>query len=178
MYQPYLGEIRMFAGTFAPRNWALCNGQLVPIQQNTALFSLLGTTYGGNGQTTFALPNLQGMSPVGAGAGAGPGLTWIDRGQVAGSATVTLVQSELPAHTHSIPAVDGVGTSANPSGAVPAQSGRGRARAQLYGPVASSVSMSAAVVAPAGGGQPHENMPPFLVVNVVICLAGLWPPRP
>lgn len=176
MYEPYVGEIRMFAGNFAPRGWAFCNGQLLPIAQNTALFSLLGVAYGGDGRTTFALPDLQGRSPMGSGPG--PGIGWFERGETAGSSTVTLIESQLPPHTHAVPAVDAVGTSDNPSGAAAAQSGRGRARAQLYGPAAPPVALAPQVVAQAGGGQAHENMPPYLAVAFVISLWGVYPPRP
>ncbi|GIG40673.1 phage tail protein [Cellulomonas phragmiteti] len=175
MYDPYLGELRLFAGSFAPRGWAFCEGQIMPIQQNTALFSLLGTNFGGDGRVTFALPDLRNASPVGTGSG--PGLTSFFPGDRTGVATVTLTSSQMPAHTHPVPAVDAPGTSANPSGAVWAQSRRGRAVERLYGPAASLVAMSPTTVGPAGAGQPHENMPPYLRVNVCIALQGIFPPR-
>ena len=176
MYEPYVGEIRLFAGTFAPRNWALCQGQILPIQQNTALFSLIGTSYGGNGMTTFALPDLRDASPVGVGAGSG--LTPFSLGARAGTATVTLLPTEMPAHTHALPAVDAPGTTDNPSGAAWAQSRRGRASERLYGPAVSTVQMSVADVAPAGGGQAHDNMPPYLTMSFCIALYGIYPARP
>lgn len=176
MYEPYIGEIRIFAGNFAPRGWALCNGQLMPITQNTALFSLLGVSYGGDGRTTFALPNLMGASPVGTGAGSG--LSEFQLGQRAGTEAVTLLTTEMPAHAHSVPVVDAAGTTDNPSGATWAQSRRGRAAERLYGPAASLVAMSAQAVGVQGGGQSHENMPPHLVLGFCIALQGIFPPRP
>ncbi|UZN03017.1 phage tail protein [Cellulomonas sp. S1-8] len=176
MYEPYLGELRIFAGNFAPRNWAFCQGQLLPIQQNTALFSLLGTYYGGDGRVTFALPNLVDHSPVATGAG--PGLQAFALGGRAGAASVTLTNAQMPAHTHPVPAVDAPGTRANPSGAAWAQSRRGRASERLYGPAAALVAMSPSAVVPTGGGQPHENMPPYLRINVCIALQGIFPSRP
>ena len=175
MQDPYIGEVRMFAGTFAPRGWAYCDGQILLIQQNTALFGLLGTTYGGDGRTTFALPDLRGSSPVGAGHR--PGLTGLTLGGRDGSPTVTLRLSELPVHTHPLRATDAAGTSDNPSGAVWAQSGRGRARERLYATAGPQVAMSPDVVVSAGSDQPHENMPPYLKLGFVIALVGLWPPR-
>ena len=173
---PFIGEVRMFAGNFAPRGWAFCDGQVLPITQNTALFSLLGTAYGGDGRTTFGLPDLRGASPVGFGQG--PGLTWLARGDRVGQPTVTLTSSALPAHTHALAATDGTGTSDNPSGAVWAQSRRGRARERLYAPAASpSVAMASSAAAPVGDGQPHENMPPYLAIYFIIALQGIFPPR-
>ena len=174
---PYLGEVRMFAGTFAPRGWAFCDGQLLPIQQHVALFSILGTAYGGDGRITFGLPDLRDRSPVGAGYG--PGMGPISRGERLGSPSVTLLLSELPPHIHTVPAVDAVGTSDNPSAAAWAQSGRGRARERLYARADSpAVAMASGVVASNGGGQPHENRPPYLAVVFIIALQGIFPPRP
>lgn len=175
MYQPYIGEIRLFAGSFAPRGWALCNGQLMPISQNTALFSLLGLSYGGNGTSTFGLPNLMGASPVGTGAGAG--LREFVPGARAGTETVTLLGSEMPQHTHAVPAVDAGGTTDNPSGAAWAQSRRGRAAEKLYGPAAALVAMAPTAVGVQGSSQPHENMPPHLVLHFCIALWGEYPAR-
>ena len=176
MEDPYIGEIRLFAGAFAPRGWAECNGQLLPVAQNSTLFGLLGDTYGGDGTTTFALPNLQGASPVGVGEG--PGLTEVVRGRRLGAPTVTLVEQQMPAHTHQVIASDAVGTTDNPSGATWARSRRGRASELLYGPVVDAVDLAPDAVAPAGGGQAHENMPPYLVTMFVIALTGLYPTRP
>ncbi|MBF0688460.1 MAG: phage tail protein [Cellulomonas sp.] len=175
MIEPYVGEIRLFAGSYAPSGWALCNGQLLPIEQNAPLFSLLGVSYGGDGRTTFALPDLRDASPVGVGPGSG--LTDFVRGSRQGAPTVTLHAGEMPVHRHPVPAVDAAGSTDNPSGAVWAQSRRGRASERLYGPAVELTAMAANAVAPAGGSQPHENMPPYLRLNFVIALQGLWPPR-
>jgi microcystin-dependent protein len=175
MSDQFVGEIRMFAGSFAPNQWALCDGQLLPISQNTALFSLLGTYYGGNGQTTFALPDLRGCSPIGWGAG--PGLSQVDLGEVLGTETVTLVGNQIPSHTHQVSATSATGTTGNPSAAMWAVSQQGRAKENLYGPPASLVAMDAAAVGAVGGGQPHNNLAPYLVVNFIIALQGIFPPR-
>lgn len=174
MADPYLGEIRMFAGNFPPVGWAFCNGQLLPISPNTALFSILGTTYGGNGTTDFALPNLQARSPMHQGNG--PGLTPRSWGDTGGEAAVTLSQAQLPAHAHAA-----VGTS------VPASSDTPKANlwavsqdrgGTLYSDASSGlVPMAPATFAPAGGGAPHNNMPPYLAVSFIICLQGIFPPR-
>src|SRR5713101_6104362 len=124
MANPFVAEIRMFAGNFAPKGWALCNGQLMPISQNTALFSLLGTTYGGDGKSTFALPNLQGSAPMQQGQG--PGLSLRDLGEIGGEQTVTLLQTEMPAHTHGVQASSSAGTVIPPTGAIWATPGAGR----------------------------------------------------
>jgi microcystin-dependent protein len=168
---PFVAEIRMFCGNFAPTGWALCNGQLLPIGQNTALFSLLGTTYGGDGRTNFALPDLQGMSPMGQGDGAG--LTPSPLGQTGGAATVTLVTAQIPAHTHQALGVDRVGSSSEPSGDTWA-----KARRNLYSsPATGLTAMNASALASQGGGQPHNNLPPYLVVNFIIALQGIYPAR-
>lgn len=173
MDDAYLGEIRLVAGPFAPRGWAECNGQLLSVAQNSALFGVLRDTYGGDGTTTFALPNLQGASPVGVGQG--PGLTAVSRGQRLGAPTVRLAAQQMPAHTHTVIASDAVGTTDNPSGATWARSRRGRASERLYGPVLEPVDLASDAVAPAGGGQAHENMPPYLVMMFVIALTGTYP---
>jgi microcystin-dependent protein len=168
---PFVAEIRMFCGNFAPSGWALCNGQLLPISQNTALFSILGTTYGGDGRTNFALPNLQGMSPMGQGDGAG--LTPATLGQAGGAATVTLTTSQIPAHTHRALGVAHAGSSPSPSGDTWAKEGH-----ELYTSAASAqTSMDAGALASQGGGQPHNNLPPYLVVTFIIALQGIFPPR-
>lgn len=169
MASPYLAEIRMFAGNFAPRGWAFCQGQLLAIAQNTAVFSLLGTTYGGNGTTNFALPDLRGRVPVGQGQG--PGLSNVDLGQTGGSETVTLSAAELPAHTHSVamPAATGPQTSNRPTGAY-------QASGNAYS-ATTNTTMAAATSAAAGGGQPHSNLPPYLGMTYIIALQGIYPSR-
>jgi microcystin-dependent protein len=168
---PFVAEIRMFSGNFAPTGWATCNGQLLPIAQNTALFSILGTTYGGDGKTNFALPNLQGMSPMGQGDGAG--LAPNTLGQTGGAATVTLATSQIPAHTHRAMGVAHAGSSPEPSGGTWAKQ-----RRDLYTSAASPpTAMNAGALASEGGGQPHNNLPPYLVVNFIIALQGVFPPR-
>jgi microcystin-dependent protein len=171
----YLGEIKMFAGNFAPVGWALCDGSLLPINQNTPLFSLLGTTYGGNGTTTFALPDLRGRFPMNAGTGAN--LTPRVLGDVGGQETVTLTAAQMPAHTHTVAAgADStVATTDQPQNALP---GRNASATPSYGKtVNTTMASSAIVVAPAGGGQPHPNMPPFVCVNFIIALTGIFPAR-
>lgn len=175
MSDPFVAEIRMFAGNFAPVGWALCNGQLLPISQNTALFSLLGTNYGGDGRSTFGLPNLQGAAPVHQGAG--PGLSPRDVGETGGQQFVTLLQSEIPAHTHT---VEGVAVSSglgSPAGNVWGTMGRGRGNAYVPSDPATNVSMSPLATSVAGGGQPHNNMPPYLTLTFMIALLGVFPAR-
>jgi microcystin-dependent protein len=173
MANPFVGEIRMFSCNFAPLGWAFCNGQLLPISQNTALFSLLGTYYGGNGTSTFALPNLQGCFPINQGEGAG--LSDYVIGQTGGSATVTLLTSEIPAHAHSV-ACAATGNSTSPSNAVFGGAPRGKAPAYASS-TGTKVNMSTAAVAATGGSQAHNNMPPFRVLNFCIALQGVYPPR-
>src|SRR4051794_20925571 len=169
MSEPILGQIMIFAGNFAPRGWATCDGQLMAIAQNTALFSILGTTYGGNGQTTFALPDLRGRVPLHPGQG--PGLSPHEQGENAGQETSTLTVNELPAHTHSVspPASNGVQSTNRPGGAVPARGGAYRDSA--------NTTMTPATSAPSGGGQPHNNMQPYLGINYIIALEGIYPSR-
>ena len=168
MAQPYVGEIRMFAGNFAPAEWMFCEGQLVPISENETLFNLIGTTYGGDGQNTFGLPDLRGRAPIHQGNLAGGGSYQI--GQVLGSESVTLTASQLPAHTHGLGANSGPGNGAGPSGAVWARS----SATQNYA-AAGATPMNAAAVASSGGNQPHENMQPFLAINFIISLFGIFP---
>lgn len=174
MADQFVAEIRMFGFQFAPTGWAQCNGQIMPIQQNTALFSLLGTAYGGNGQSTFALPNLQESVPLGTGQG--PGLSLYDLGQAGGSATVTLLESEIPSHTHAVTAATTpLGTVAMPSSAV----GYSRpASGNAYGAAGAQTTMSPQALTAAGGGLPHNNLQPYLVVNYCIALQGIFPQRP
>lgn len=169
----YIGEIRIFAGRFAPRGWALCNGQLLPVQQYTALFSLLGTRYGGDGRTTFALPDLRGRAPMHAGNG--NGLTPRSVGEKGGSPAVTLLMNEMPAHRHDVLSAENA-TEDSPSGAVwsstDSRSGE-RVYKDSIGP-----SMSIASLFAEGGNQPHTNLQPYLGMNFIIALEGVFPPRP
>lgn len=171
MSEPFIGEIRMFGGNFAPRGWALCDGQILSIAQNTALFSLLGTTYGGNGQTTFALPDLRGRVPVHPGQG--PGLTNRTLGQTGGEEAHTLISTEMPVHNHIVNAKSAGGSAATPANNVPAGS---TARDNQYAPAADT-TMSPSMVGSAGGSQPHNNMQPYQCVNFIIALEGIYPSR-
>jgi microcystin-dependent protein len=159
----------MFGGDFAPRGWALCAGQLFSIAQNTALFSILGTAYGGNGTTTFALPDLRGRGPIGTGTG--PGLANVVIGEMAGSETVTLTAAELPAHTHSVamPASTGAQTSNRPTSAY-------QASGNAYSST-TDTTMAAATSTAAGGGQPHSNRSPYLGMTYIIAVTGIFPSR-
>jgi microcystin-dependent protein len=176
MGTPMIAEIRMFAGNFAPRGWAFCQGQILSIAQNTALFSLLGTTYGGNGQTTFALPDLRGRVPVGSGQG--PGLPNVVLGEMAGAPTHTLTIPEMPAHNHGAQShgVAAGGNSTSPGGATWATS---TARDAVYSTAAPDSPMAAnsVTVGIAGGSQPHNNMQPYLGMNYIIALVGIFPSR-
>jgi microcystin-dependent protein len=169
---PYLGEIRMFGGNFAPLGWAFCNGQLLPIAQYDALFSLLGTTYGGDGQTTFGLPDLRGRAPMHAGQG--PGLTNHPLGEASGSETVTLTATTMAAHTHVPVASSSPGTSSHPTNSVWAASSTGD---KQYSTGTANTTMNPATVGAAGGSQPHENRQPLLAINFIIALEGIYPPR-
>ncbi|HVK27140.1 MAG TPA: tail fiber protein [Nocardioides sp.] len=171
MADPFVAEIRIFPFNFAPRGWAFCDGQLLPISQNTALFSLLGTTYGGDGKSTFALPDLQGSAPMHPGQG--PGLSLHDLGEQGGSDTVTLLQSEIPAHTHTLRASnEPADTSAPGPASIHATSTGGT----LYQATADT-TLSPAALAPAGGSAPHNNMQPYLTLHFCIALQGVFPPR-
>ncbi len=167
MSTPYIGEIRMVGFNFAPVDWALCNGQLLPISQYDTLFNLIGTTYGGDGQTTFALPNLQGRIPFHQGSGAGNVAVL---GQVSGTETVTLATNQIPIHTHALGASSASGTRPSPAGGVWAAS-----TLDQFSTEANSHTMAPSTITATGGGQPHDNMPPFLVVNFVIALFGIYP---
>ncbi len=174
MSSPFVAEIRMFAGNFAPRGWALCAGQLMAISQNTALFSLLGTTYGGDGRSTFGLPDLQGRAPMFWGQG--PGLSLRSIGETGGSETVSLLQSEIPAHSHTFSAAPAPAErpTAENGVSVLARSVNGN----LYrSTVDSLVMMNPNAISPAGGDQPHNNMQPYLCVTFIIALQGVFPPR-
>ena len=174
MADPFVAEIRIFPFNFAPTGWAKCNGQLLPISQNTALFSLLGTTYGGNGQSTFALPNMQGSTPMHPGQG--PGLSLHDLGETGGSETVTLLQTEIPAHSHTIRANNSDGVQPAPASNVSSAPGADR---DLFwykaGPP--NATMKADASGFAGGNLPHNNMMPYLTVNFCIAMQGVFPPR-
>jgi microcystin-dependent protein len=167
--EPYLGEIMLFSGNFAPKGWALCNGQLLAINQNQALFSLLGTTYGGNGQTTFALPDLRDRVPIHQGQG--PGLTNRTWGERAGEVSHTLAVLELPAHGHGIRASTAYGTVVNPTGMYPS---RNPAAIPEYAATADA-PMAASAIGSVGGSQPHENTQPYLGLTYVIALQGSFP---
>jgi microcystin-dependent protein len=169
---PFVAEIRIFPFNFAPKGWAFCDGQLLPLSQNTALFSLLGTTYGGDGKSNFALPDVQGRAPMHPGQG--PGLSLHDLGETGGAETVTLLESEIPSHTHSLQASVRDATTRLPGGSLPAK-GVG---VQLYlTPTSPIVQLSDNAVAPAGGDQPHNNMMQYLTLNFCIALQGVFPPR-
>lgn len=173
----YLAQIIMFAGNFAPNGWAYCQGQILSIAQNTALFSLLGTTYGGNGQTTFALPDLRGRVPVGTGQG--PGLANIDLGEMAGEPNHTLITTEMPAHTHTATPTVKV-SSANATSEEPAGNVLATQSDNFYAPANTATGNLGAVattIANTGGSQPHNNMQPYLGMNYVICLEGIFPSR-
>lgn len=168
MGQPYVGEIRMVGFNFAPVGWALCNGQLMPISENDTLFNLIGTTYGGDGQQTFALPDLQSRVPVHMGSAQGSSYAL---GQVAGVEQVTLTTNQIPIHPHAFLASNSPGTQINPAGNTIAQPNQ----IQPYLDDVPSVPMSANALGPAGGNQPHENMMPFLVISFIISLYGVYP---
>lgn len=169
---PFVAEIRIFPFNFAPKGWAWCDGQLLPLSQNTALFSLLGTTYGGNGKSNFALPNLQGSAPMHPGQG--PGLSLHDLGETGGSDTVTLLESEIPAHSHSLGAQNiPLGGVATPSGNTLNRPASGF----LFDTSNPTAAMSNQAIAPAGGDQPHNNMQPYLTFYFNIALQGVFPPR-
>ena len=166
MAEPFLGEVRIMSFGFAPNGWAMCNGQLLPINQNQALFALLGTTYGGNGQTTFGLPNLQGRVPLYVGNG-------FTQGETAGEENHTLNVQEIPAHNH-VPSgnstADNVGTPVGNTWGLNASAG-------FSNDLAGLVAMNSTTIGNAGGSQPHNNMPPFLTLNMCIALSGIFPSR-
>jgi microcystin-dependent protein len=169
-----IGEVRMFAGNFAPRSWALANGQILSIAQNTALFSILGTMYGGNGQTTFGLPDLRSRFPIGAGQG--PGLSTRSEGEVGGEETVTLLQSEMPAHTHALQASSAAGTHIRPQTRVLAKVDPVTGN-NIYNAGPPDSAMAAESIGLTGGSQPHDNMPPYMGINFIICIEGIYPSR-
>ena len=171
MADPFVAEIRIFPFNFAPKGWAWCNGQLLPISQNTALFSLLGTTYGGDGKSTFALPDLEGRAPMHPGQG--PGLSLHDLGEQGGSDTVTLLESEIPAHSHALRASLDDADLRIPT----ANRSLAKASTNIYAPGAPNTLMAAQGLPPAGGDQPHNNLQPYLTFYFNIALQGVFPPR-
>jgi microcystin-dependent protein len=174
MADPFVAEIRIFPFNFAPKGWAWCDGQLLPLSQNTALFSLLGTMYGGNGKSNFALPNLQGSTPIFFGQG--PGLSLHDEGETGGSETVSLLESEIPAHSHAIQAANFPGDVQTPTPAVAlARSAGGNAYQTTVNQ--NLVQMNGSALSPAGGDQPHNNLMPYLTFYFNIALQGVFPPR-
>jgi microcystin-dependent protein len=169
MAQPYVGEIRLFAGNFAPANWAFCSGQLLAISENDTLFQLIGTTYGGDGQTTFGLPDLRGRVPVHMGAG--PGLSTYQLGEIGGVEEVTLTTQQIPVHTHALMVESGAGGSANAGGNVLAAS----PSVDLYIQDVPSVQLANGAIGFAGGSQPHTNQMPYLALSYIISLFGIFP---
>jgi microcystin-dependent protein len=172
MSDPFVAEIRIFAFNFAPKGWAFCDGQLLPISQNTALFSLLGTTYGGDGKSTFALPDMQGNAPMQPGQG--QGLSLRDLGETSGVETVTLLVSEMPVHTHTLNCSIDDADLRIPS---PARSMAKSSGGNMYAPANGNQTMAFQGLPPAGGGLPHNNMQPYLTVNFCIAMQGVFPPR-
>ncbi len=171
MADPFVAEIRIFPFNFAPRGWAWCDGQLLPLAQNTALFSLLGTTYGGDGDGTFALPDLMGRVPMHQGQG--QGLSWRDLGESGGTETVTLLESEIPAHAHEVKVATEPGEISGPQGSSIALSGSGN----VYASGEPTVMMSPMQLGTTGGSHPHTNMQPYLTCYFNIALQGVFPPR-
>ncbi len=174
MSEPFIAEVRIFAGNFAPRGWAFCNGQLLPIAQNTAVFSLLGTTYGGDGRTTTALPNLEGRAPMHPGRG--PGLTSRRLGEKVGTETVTLSEAQIPSHTHTARGSSGPGSPGAPTNTSSMTRSTGGS-AYHSNTSANLVDMASQTLSTTGGGQAHTNMQPFLTMNFIIALQGLYPSR-
>jgi microcystin-dependent protein len=168
MSEPFIGEVKIFAGNFAPRNFAFCNGQLLPISQNTALFAILGTTYGGDGRTTLGLPNLQGRVPMHPGRG--PGLSTRRLGERGGATTATVSDSQMPSHSHTLNAF------ADAADAAPAWN-LGIGAASMYATPGALEAMSPAAVEPAGGGAAHNNVQPIQALNFIIALVGIFPSR-
>jgi microcystin-dependent protein len=180
MSNPFVAEIRIFPFTFAPKGWAFCDGQLLPISQNTALFSLLGTTYGGDGKSTFALPDLQGAAPMQQGQGSGLSQRFL--GEMSGVETVTLLTSEMPVHNHSMMAHSTAGTNANVSNAVLANaswvSGTSFGAVNAYSTTVPADTLMSQTLAISGGSLPHNNLQPYLTLNFCIAMQGVYPARP
>lgn len=171
MGQPYIGEIRMFAGNFAPAGWAFCDGQLLPISENDALFTLIGTTYGGDGESTFALPNLQSRVPIHAGTGGGGSYILAE---AAGTESVTLTLQQIPVHSHPQLGSSNAGNAQAPAGGVLAVPQSSQQGLKFYGSD-SVAQMNAQSISPVGGSQPHENCQPFLCINFILSLYGIFP---
>jgi microcystin-dependent protein len=171
---PFVAEIRIYPFNFAPKGWAFCDGQILPLSQNTALFSLLGTTYGGDGKSNFALPNMQGNAPMFWGQG--PGLSLHDIGEVGGSDTVSLLESEIPSHSHDMMAIALAANRTSPVSNTFARASGGNPYIAAS-PLPPLVNLSDSTVAPAGGDQPHNNLMPYLTLNFCIALQGVYPPR-
>lgn len=180
MSDQFVAEIRIFPFNFPPNGWAFCDGQLMPISQNTALFSLLGTTYGGDGKSTFALPDMQGNAPMQPGQG--QGLSLRDLGEMSGVESITLLQSEIPVHTHSLQAVEGDAGTDDPSGVLLGQgnydTGTQAGAVAFYNATTPNTPMGFNAVGLAGGSLPHNNMQPYLTLNFCIALQGIFPQRP
>jgi len=175
MAQPYVGEIRMFAGNFAPAGWMFCDGSLLPISENETLFQLIGTTYGGDGQSTFGLPNLQSRVPIHMGTDNGSGVTY-QIGEAGGTENVTLTMQQIPVHNHQAVATSDGGTLLSPANGVFAQPSSTQAGTVFYdSAVPGSLTMAPTAVTSLGGNQPHDNMQPYLVVSYIISLFGLFP---
>lgn len=170
MGEPFIGEIRMFGGNFPPNGWAFTSGQLIPISQNDTLFNLIGTTYGGDGQATFALPDLQGRVPIHAGQGPGLSQTYT-LGEMAGVESVTLTTQQLPVHNHAFMASNAIAQNPQPTSSVPAQA----SVVKLYSGDGTDVSLNAQTISATGGSQPHENMQPFLAISFILSLFGVYP---
>lgn len=170
--EAFIGEIRMFAGNFEPRGWAFCDGRILSIAQNTALFSILGTTYGGDGRTTFALPDFR--SRVAVGVGQGPGLSQVILGEKAGAETVTLNVNQMPSHSHTVNAVSSEGNQNSPTGNLPADT---KTLDKEYSNANANTTMKVSMINPAGGNQPFSVQQPFTGMNYIICLEGYYPSR-
>lgn len=170
--EAFIGEIKMFAGNFEPRGWAFCDGRLLSIAQNSALFSILGTTYGGNGQTTFALPDFR--SRVAVGAGQGPGLSQVFLGEMSGNETVTLNVNQMPAHSHTVNAVTTEGNQSSPSGNLLADT---KILDKEYSNANANTMMKGSMINPVGGNQPFSILQPYTGMNYIICLEGIYPSR-
>lgn len=179
MSDQYVGEIRVFPFNFAPVGWAQCNGQILPLSQYTALFSVIGTYFGGNGTSNFALPNFQGVVPVNQGTG--PGLSAYDMGETGGTPTVTLLQTEMVAHTHAVNAAKAIGTSASPDGAIYMEGrlteGTSKKETAVFNALPPDTSLSQAAIGLVGGNLPHNNLMPYLTLNFCIALTGIFPAR-
>jgi microcystin-dependent protein len=172
MSEPFIAEIRIFAGNFAPRNWAFCNGQLLPVAQNTALFSLVGTTYGGDGRTTFGLPDLKGRAPMHPGRG--PGLSDRRLGQKTGAETASLNEGQMGLHSHTARGSDNAGVTSTPANNYVARGGGRGVNSYLNEDTSAGPTKE---LLPTGGGLPHNNMQPYLAMNFIIALQGLYPSR-